>query len=114
MNRNDLIFVQHMLDAARKASVFVQDKKRAALDEDEMLALALVRLLEVVGEAARNVSVTTRSASPELPWSQIVATRNRLIHGYFDVDLDIVWVIVTVDLPSLIPHLVALEESLHS
>jgi len=114
MNSDDLIYVQHMLDAAGKACAFVQDRTRAALDEDEILALALVRLLEVLGEAARNVSSATRTASPELPWSQLVATRNRLIHGYFDVDLDIVWTIVTVDLPLLLPRLVALEESLRS
>lgn len=70
-----------------------------------MLALALVRLLEIIGEASRNVSAETRLAYPDVPWQQMAATRNRLIHGYFDVDFDIVWAIVAVDLPPLIPRL---------
>ncbi len=112
MNRDDLMFARHMLDAARKACAFVQGKERGSLNEDEVLALAVVRLLEVMGEAARNVSPATRATSSTMPWSQIIATRNRLIHGYFDVDLDIVWAIVTVDLPQLLPHLAELVDKL--
>jgi uncharacterized protein with HEPN domain len=66
-----------------------------------MFALALVRLLEIIGEAARRVSVGLRESHPEIPWAEIAGTRDRLIHGYFDVDLDIVWGIVTQDLPAL-------------
>ncbi len=101
----DVVRLRHMLDAARKAVDFVRGRKRSDLDTDEMLALALARLLEILGEASKNVSQTTTEAYPEIPWKQIAGTRDRLIHGYFDVDLDIVWEIVTSDLPSVITAL---------
>ncbi len=98
-----------MLDAAHKAVTFTQGRVRADLDDDELLALALVRLLEIVGEASKSVSQSARKKCPEIPWKQIAGTRNRLIHGYHDVDLDIIWQIVTDDLPPLIE---ALESAL--
>ena len=67
--------------------------------------LALTRLLEIVGEAAKNVSEPTRALAPAVPWRQIAGTRDRIIHGDFDVNLDIVWEIVSVDLPRLVPEL---------
>ncbi len=94
-----------MLDAARKAVEFSEGRTRNDLDSDEMLALALVRLLEIVGEAAKKVSEELRQRYPEIPWKQIAGTRDRLIHGYFDVDLDIIWSIVADDLLILIAKL---------
>ncbi len=101
----DIVRVRHMLDAAQKALEFSADAGRDALDDDEKLALSLVRLLEVIGEAANNVSDDFQEKFPEIPWRQIGATRNRLIHGYFDVDLDVVWEIISQDLPKLVPQL---------
>ena len=100
-----LVRPHHMLDAARKARQFTQGRTRADLDTDEMFALALVRLLEVIGEAANAVTEDIRNRAPQIPWKEIAGTRNRLVHGYFDVDLDIVWEIVTADLPPLITAL---------
>ena len=94
-----------MLDAARKATELTRTCKRVDLDKDEKLALAVVRLLEILGEAAKSVSSQCRQQYPEIPWRQIAGTRNRLIHGYFDVDLDIVWKIVLEDLPPLVTQL---------
>ena len=101
----DEVRLRHMLDAARKATIFVQSRSRADLDSDELLALALVRLLEIVGEGARYVSQPTKDRVPQIPWRQIAGTRDRLIHGYFAVDLDILWTIITHDLPPLIAAL---------
>jgi uncharacterized protein with HEPN domain len=98
----DGIRLRHMLAAASKALDYVDGHERAILDSDEMRALALVRLLEILGEASRAVSDTTRDRYPTIPWRQIAGTRDRLIHGYEAVDLDIVWAIVTTDLPALI------------
>jgi len=70
-----------------------------------MLALALARLLEILGEVAKQISQTTRERHPQIPWRQIAGTRDRLIYGYFEVDLDIVWEIMTHDLPPLIRSL---------
>ena len=74
-------------------------------DADEKLALALVRLLEILGEAAKGVSPDFRDAHPQIPWKLVAGARDRLIHGYFEVDLKIVWEIVTRDLPPLIAEL---------
>ena len=106
--RNDLIRLRHMLAAARKARRFVQGRGRTDLESDEMLSLAIVRLLEIIGEAATHVSEPVQAALPSIPWRQITGVRNRLIHGYFDVDHDIVWAIVEGDLPTLIIQLEAL------
>ncbi|HEX42823.1 MAG TPA: DUF86 domain-containing protein [Phycisphaerales bacterium] len=101
----DLTRLRHMLDAARKALEFTRNCDRADLDRDEKLALSVVRLLEILGEAAKTVSEQCRERHPEIPWRQIGAARNRLIHGYFDVDLDVVWNIVSADLPVLLARL---------
>ncbi len=74
---------------------------------DDVLVLALTRLLEILGEAAKGVSAETRERYPGLPWAPMAATRDRLIHGYFSVDLDIVWQIVRHDLPPVITALEA-------
>lgn len=94
-----------MLDAARDALSFVVGREREDLDTDRMLALALVRSIEIIGEAGSRVSPEGRTEIPAIPWAEIVAMRNRLIHAYFDVDLDIVWETVKNDLPPLVSTL---------
>ncbi|UCD86107.1 MAG: DUF86 domain-containing protein [Deltaproteobacteria bacterium] len=94
-----------MADASRKAVNFALGRERSDLDKDEMLALAIIRLLEIVGEAAKGIPEDIRRNHPEIPWNQVTGTRDRLIHGYYDVDNDIVWAIVTNDLPTLITEL---------
>lgn len=106
----DEVRLRHMLDAARKTLDFTNGRSRSALDTDEQLTLALLRLLEIIGEAAKNVTAETRAAHPEIPWREIAGTRDRLIHGYFDVDLDVVWSIATGDLPRLVVSLEAILE----
>ena len=71
-----------------------------------------MRLVEIFGEAAKNVSPETREQSPHIPWRQITGTRDRLSHAYFDVDLDIIWDVVTTDLPALVPKLQQLLQTL--
>lgn len=94
-----------MLDAALQAMSFVQDRARGDLDTDAQLRFALLRAFEVLGEAASRASAELRAANPEIPWRQVVSTRNRLIHAYFDIDLDIVWTTVKHSLPTLVPIL---------
>ena len=102
---DDIVRLKHMLDAAQKAVEFTEQCQRSDLERDERLALAVVRLLEIMGEAATNVSEQCRQENTSVPWRQIAGTRNRLIHGYFDIDLQIVWEIVSKDLPPLISQL---------
>jgi uncharacterized protein with HEPN domain len=94
-----------MLDAAKKSVQFASGRTRFDLNIDEMFSLSTVRLLEIIGEAAKSVSASFRNEHPEIPWQAIAGTRDRLIHGYFDVDLDIVWEIINIDLPLLITKL---------
>ena len=94
-----------MREAATSALAMAAGRTRAELDENLMLRMALTRCLEILGEAAAKVTPATRAHLPSIPFGQIVSMRNRLIHAYFDVDLDIVWTTVSEDLPALIPAL---------
>jgi uncharacterized protein with HEPN domain len=97
----DLIRTRHMRDAVKEALSFTKGKKRTALDKDRLLTLALTKELEILGEAASRVTPGFQRLHPSIPWSAIIGMRNRLTHGYFDIDLDIVWTTVTRDLPPL-------------
>ena len=90
-----------MLDATSEALEFVQGKRRSDLDTDRKLVLSLVKELEIIGEAAGKVSAEIRTQYGAIPWQDISGMRNRLIHAYFDIDLDVVWTTVTKDLPLL-------------
>jgi uncharacterized protein with HEPN domain len=109
MSRRDPITnLRHMLLHACEAVTFAEGETRADLDADRLLNLALVRLLEIIGEAASRVPKEECAKHPEIPWPQIVSLHNRLIHGYDSVDFDILWQIITVDLPPLIDALEAM------
>ena len=97
--------MRHMLDAAQDALDFMADKNRESLDEDRILAFAVVKALEIVGEAAARVSREKQATLPNLPWSQMISMRNRLTHGYYDVNLDVVWQTIIEDLPAIISEL---------
>ena len=105
MSEIDYVRVRHILDAAREAVSFSNGRCRADLDTDRKLNLSLVRLLEIIGEAARSLSQEFRQEHPDLPWKSMVGIRDRLIHGYFDINLDVVWETITEDLPPLIAQL---------
>ena len=89
MNPHDRLRLQHLADALNSAIRFVQGRERGDLDADEMLLFALVRAVEIAGEAASQVTPETRAQLPDLPWNSMVAMRNRLVHAYFDINRDI-------------------------
>jgi len=105
MDQADLIRLRHMRDATAEAVAFAAGKTRADLDRDRMLILAIMKDLEIVGEAAGKVSRKTREHLAAISWEDIIGMRNRLIHGYFDVNLDVVWETITHDLPQLIAEI---------
>lgn len=109
---DDQVSMRHVLDHARQACEMASGRKRSDLESDRMLQLALTRLVEIVGEATSRVSISTREKYREIPWLDIVGMRNRLIHGYDVVDLDLLWDTVETDLPSLIAQLEAIFKEL--
>lgn len=109
--RDDLLRLQHMLDYAREAVALSQGRSRADLDSDRLFNLAMTRLVEVIGESASRLSEETRQSHPRIPWSQVIAVRNRLIHGYDQINLDILWDIIELDLGPLIVELGPIAEA---
>ena len=111
MSPRDLVYIGHMLDMTRKAVDKTAGLPRNAYDGDENLRLALTHLVQVIGEAARNVSRAFCEEHPEIPWAEIVVMRHKVVHDYLGVDEDIVWQVATDDLPKLLPVLVHLATS---
>jgi uncharacterized protein with HEPN domain len=111
MDEADRTRLQDMLDAARAAKEFLQGRGRDDLERDLMLAFAVTRAIEIVGEAASNVSQSIHDANPAIPWRAVIGMRNRLIHGYFAVDYDIVWRVVSNDLDVLIHEIETILQS---
>jgi len=102
MLKNDAIRLQHMLDAAHEAIGFASGRTRSDLDDNRMLVLSLVKSIEIIGEAAFRISPATRAQLQDVPWDAIIAMRHRLVHAYFDINLDILWRTVQDELPALI------------
>ena len=101
MKKDDTVYLRHVLDAVRKIGRYTEGVTYEQYLRNDMMQDGVVRQLEIIGEAVRSLSTDLRQAHPEVSWKQVVGMRNRLIHGYFEVDLAIVWEIVRVDLPSL-------------
>ncbi|MCE2500029.1 MAG: DUF86 domain-containing protein [Dehalococcoidia bacterium] len=109
MSRRDpLVAVQQMRDHGKEALELSEGRSRADLDLDRMFELALTRLMEVLGEAARRVPDEFRARYPYVPWRQTTDLRNVLIHDYDTVDFDALWRIVQEHLPPLVPQLQAI------
>jgi uncharacterized protein with HEPN domain len=104
-SEEDLIRLHHMLEAAQAAVSYAAGHGRGDLEADGMLAHALTRCLEIIGEAATQVTSSLRAKHPQIPWRDMTSMRNRLIHAYFDVNLNILWRTVTEDLPPLIANI---------
>ncbi|MDO9509631.1 MAG: DUF86 domain-containing protein [Thermovirgaceae bacterium] len=112
MQPKDYTRLKHMMEYAEEAKDLAIETTRDKLATDRKLELALTRLVEIIGEAAARVSTQTREKYPDIPWIEMIGLRNRLIHGYDAVDLDILWDILMEDLPPLIQRLkVLLDKS---
>lgn len=101
MQQADSIRIKHMLDASKEIVTFTKDITFKEFENERKLQLSVVHLLEIVGEAGTSVSKETQDKYPQIPWKQIIGMRNRLIHGYFDINLAIVWTTATEDIPPL-------------
>jgi len=112
MQRDDGAFLLDMLDSAQEAVSIVGDQTLTEFSEDRLNQLSVLKLIEIVGEAANQVSDETREAHPNIPWKDVINMRHRLVHGYFDIDYEIVWNTVNTDLPALIDKLEPIVGSL--
>ena len=106
MSKHDpIIRLLHMRDYVQKAMKLLEGKSQQALEEDEVLCLALTHLVELVGKAANKCPIEIRDRYSQIPWAKIISMRNRLIHGYDSVDIDILWNAITKNFPELIAEL---------
>jgi len=102
MKPEDKIRIQHMIDAAEEALSFVAEINEKDFFNNRLLILSIIKEIEIIGEAASKVSVKTKNEFSNIPWQDIVGMRNRLIHGYFEVNVQLVWNTLKRNLPTLI------------
>ena len=105
MASDDSLYVRHIVEAGEQVASYAAGHVRADLDREPLLRDGLIRQIEIIGEAARRLSDDFRSRYPGVPWRDIIAMRNRLIHAYAGVNLDLVWETVQQDIPELVATL---------
>jgi uncharacterized protein with HEPN domain len=108
MKENDRIRIQHIIDAAQEALSFVHNSDQENFSNNRMMILSVIKEIEIIGEAASKISDETKSKYSDIPWKDIVGMRNRLIHGYFEVDVKLVWNTNKINLPPLVSALEAI------
>ena len=105
MQRDDSVYIRQMIDHARKAVTKVAGKSRADFDADEDLRYVLLHLVQIVGEGARRVSPEFQGRHPEIPWSDVIGMRHKIVHDYMDINERILWEVVTTELAPLVERL---------
>lgn len=106
-------YLVDMIDFGEKVIAYTHGLDQGAFAKSGLNYDATVRNLELLGEAATHIPTEVRLSNPQIPWRLVIATRNRLIHGYLGIDNDTLWSIIRSDIPALLPRLIALKESLH-
>lgn len=99
--KEDLVFIEHILDSINAIEEFSKNINKEKLESDRLKQSAIVREIEIIGEAVKHISINLKNNHPEVEWKEIAGTRDKMIHHYFGVDLDIVWNIVKINLPEL-------------
>jgi len=99
--RDDSVFVMHILDSINAIGEFSKNISRRDLESNRLKQSAIVREIEIIGEASKNISEEFKKRHKEIPWREISGTRDKIIHHYFGLNLDMIWEIVTEDLPDL-------------
>lgn len=105
MRGEDKIWILHMIESAQCVQEFLAGKTYDDLQKNKQLSFAVVRALEIVGEAASQIAQELRDKYPQIPWRNIISMRNKLIHAYFDINYRIIWSAAKEDIPQLLQHL---------
>lgn len=105
---DDQVTLRQMVDYVEEAVNLFRHRSKRDLESDRIVFLASLKLVENVGEAATRISKSMTELHSDIPWREIIGTRNRLIHGYDDIDVDILWEILSADFPALLPKIKAL------
>jgi len=105
MKRDPLVYLEDMIDAMEKAETALVEVDYDRFTNDFMINFVAVRALEIVGEAVKRLPMSFRDKYPAIPWKRMAGMRDRIIHGYDSIDLDIVWEVIKRDIPQLKPQL---------
>lgn len=101
MNKNDLAYIDHILDCIRKVQRFSRGLDLKKFSENELVQDAIIRNIEVIGEASKKISTDAKKTYPEIPWKEITGMRDKLIHDYLGVDTQVIWKTIKKDIPEL-------------
>jgi len=111
-NKNDLAFIEHILDSINAIETFSEKLTKKKLSASRLKQSAIVREIEIIGEAVKNMSENLKKNHKEIPWREITGTRDKMIHHYFGVDLDIIWGIIKINLPVLKKKILKIKEEI--
>ena len=111
MKPDDRVRLRHIADALNAAIRFTEKRRREDLDQDQLLAFALLHAIQIVGEAAAKISAEFREQHSQIPWALITGMRHRLVHAYFDINHDILWTTATESVPELLAQVDGLLSS---
>ena len=101
MQKDDLIYINHILTVMERITRDLINVNFDQFSHDEILQDAMVRRIEIIGEATKHISEILKSENKHIPWKDIAGMRDKLIHNYLNVDFDLVWITITKDIPNL-------------
>ena len=111
-NKDDLVFIKHILDSIDAIKEFSKNISKEELISNRLKQSAIVREIEIIGEAVKNISENLKNKNRKIEWKEITGTRDKMIHHYFGVDLNIIWEIIRKDLPILEKQILSIKKKL--
>ncbi len=112
MNKDVTTFIEHILNSIEKIESFSKDLTKKELSVDDLHQSAIIRKIEVIGEAVKNIPLSFRNKYPDIPWKDIAGMRDKLMHHYFGVNIDTVWKVIKDDLPKLKENILKIKKEL--